>query len=207
MLYPLQIIVDSIFPPTNHELLLRTSSPQRFVSWYAPHTIGSIVCLSEYHQREVQAAVAACKFEHSYRAARLLSALVQKYLSELPQKKTVLIPIPLSRARKRARGFNQVERVLTYVQQLPYPYTRTTKILERVRHTPPQTSCNRHERLQNLNGAFALPRSQLWRLDTVERIIICDDVVTTGTTLTIAATELKKHLPQHIELICLAWAH
>lgn len=207
MLYPVQKIFDLVFPPTEHELLLRGVTPIRFNSWYRPNARADITYLTEYKLPEVQAAIAACKFEHSYHAAKLLSSLVHTHLCMLIPKHTLVIPIPLSVKRQRERQFNQVERVLKLVDTLPYSYTVCTSLLTRVRHTQPQTSLARADRLQNLNGAFAVKPHNLFYLEGIERIILCDDVLTTGTTLTAAKSALQEHVPSTIEIICLAWAH
>ncbi len=207
MLYPIQIIFDVIFPPTPHELQLRQVTRARFMTWYRPNTKNGIVYLSEYHFPEVKAAIAACKFEHNYHAATLLGALVLTHLETLQPKATLLIPLPLSARRMRKRLFNQVERVLKNVGTLPYPTQINTNLLIRTLHTVPQTSLSRKERLTNLAGAFAVNEKNLFYLDDIERIIICDDVLTTGATLQAAKEVLAKKVPKDVEIICLAWAH
>jgi ComF family protein len=207
MLYPFQNIFDWIFPPTNHEILLRPVTPHRFATWYRPNSSHNIVYLSEYHLPEVQAAIAACKFEHNYHAAKLLSALVYTHLATLPPKRTLLIPVPLSRKRQRKRLFNQVERVLASVGTLPYPSQIQSNLLVRTVHTAPQTSQTRAKRLSNLQGVFAVVPRNLFVLENIERVIICDDVLTTGATLREVSSTLSPFVGKHIELMCLAWAH
>lgn len=207
MLYPFQNIFDFIFPPTEHELLLRPVTAQRFSTWYRPNTSHGVTYLSSYHLPEIQAAIAACKFEHNYLAAKLLGALVHTHLSTLPPKNTLLIPVPLSAQRYRKRKFNQVERVLTSVSTLPYPIHTHCNLLIRTVHTVPQTSLTRKERLTNLKGAFEVVPRNLFILNNIERIIICDDVLTTGATLWAAKEVLGTYIPSEIEVICLAWAH
>lgn len=206
MLYPLQVLCDFVFPPTKHELQLRAVSNERFIHWYHPHSVHEVMCLSEYQLPEVQAAIAACKFEHSYHGAKLLSSLIDQYLKSLPTKKTVLIPIPLSAKRLRERKFNQVERVLQYAKK-PAHYHVVTNILMRTIETIPQTTLTRAKRLTNITGAFAVQTKNLFYLDEIERIIICDDVMTTGATLHEAQSTLIPYLPKNVEVICVAWAH
>lgn len=207
MLYPFQKIFDVIFPPTEHERLLRCVTKERFETWYRPNARAGTIYLTEYRLPEVQAAIAACKFEHSYHAAKLLGSLVALHLNTLVPKNTLLIPVPLSAKRHRERQFNQVERVLQCVDALPYQHTVCTNLLTRVKHTSPQTSLSRVDRLQNLNGAFAVATHTVCYLDTIERIILCDDVLTTGATLMAAKSTLLEYVPNTIEIVCLAWAH
>jgi predicted amidophosphoribosyltransferase len=204
----LRIILDAVFPPTVHELCLRQYAPAAFSQLYRPTIIGTHTALSQYEHRSVQAAVAACKFENNHYAAKLLSTLLATWLSlHTRTGTTLIIPLPLSSARKKERGFNQVERVLTYLP-VNQNHCIATRFLARTHDTTRQTSLNRIERQQNMQGAFAATSAALnnsW--DHITRVIICDDVLTTGATLTAARVALAPHLPRHIELVTLAWAH
>jgi ComF family protein len=91
----------------------------------------------------------------------------------------VIMPVPLHPARLREREYNQS---LLLADQLGR-HTRkpvSTSILLRVLATDPQTTLSRHERLQNLRRAFSVSSPE-----TVagQRILLVDDVFTTGTTL------------------------
>lgn len=207
MLYPFQYILDYIYPPTDHELLLRQVGVKRFTLFYQPNTHNSIVYLAPYHLPPIQAAIAACKFEHNYHAAKLLGSLVETHLKTLPLKKTLIIPVPLSRERERERGFNQVGRVLSYINNLPYPFKLNCKIIVRSQNTIAQTSLSRKERLKNVQKAFTCVQKNIYILKNYERIILCDDVYTTGSTLNAARDIISPHLPNTTELYLLAWAH
>lgn len=209
MLYPFRIFLDLIFPPTIHELALRQVTKERFISFLQPLTKEAVVYLAPYHLPLIQSAIAACKFEHNYHAAKLLGSLVEKHFKTLPPKKTLIVPLPLSRIRERERGFNQVERVLSYIctSDLPYSTTINPHVLTRTRHTKAQTSLSRTERLTNLQHAFMCREKNLPMLADYERIILCDDVYTTGSTFKAASEALAPHIPTTTELYLLAWAH
>ena len=98
----------------------------------------------------------------------------------------VLVPVPLHRSRERERGYNQSELLAREV-------SRQTGIdflfraLSRTRDTPPQVSITGHEeRKRNLEGAFA-STGDLRGL----RVLLVDDVVTTGSTMSACASVLK----------------
>lgn len=98
---------------------------------------------------------------------------------------TLLIPVPLHRERLRARGFNQTLLLARHLgRHLGCPVSARTLI--RSRPTPPQTGLSAAERSANLRGAFVLchPLPQ-------ERIILLDDVMTTGATARECARLLK----------------
>jgi len=99
----------------------------------------------------------------------------------------VLIPVPLTRARLRARGFNQsveIARAVSRVLHVP----AAMRLLERTRDAPPQAGLTRRARRANLRGAFRCPRNAL----TGRHVALVDDVVTTGATADAAARALKR---------------
>lgn len=99
----------------------------------------------------------------------------------------VVVPIPLHWTRKRQRGFNQSEliaKVFGERQQMPV----SLKFLERIRKTLDQTGLNARERVENMRGAFAIGN----KTDvTGLRVLLVDDVTTTGATLFEAAKVLR----------------
>ena len=204
----LRIILDVLFPPSDHERLLRSVTPERFVTQYHLCVSRNTIALAVYSSRTIQAAVAACKFEKNLHAAQLLASLLTHFLStHTVQGQTILIPIPLSDGREQERGFNQVTRVLESGVSRPHHSIKKNWLIRPV-DTTRQTSLGRQARLKNMKGAFATT-SYVTQSDwsTINRIIICDDVMTTGATLEAARTTLQKVIPNHVKIICLAWAH
>ncbi len=98
-----------------------------------------------------------------------------------------LVAIPLSRSKLRKRGFNQsllLARVLSRYTGLPVLSGAVTK----TRDTPSQALLKREERKTNIVGAFSADREVV----AGKKIILIDDVATTGFTLEEAARVLKK---------------
>ena len=119
--------------------------------------------------------------------------------------KLLIVPIPLHKKRQRQRGYNQVTLLAEAMIAAASDHTMELgeSILEKVHETKSQVQCKgRDERLSNLRGAFAVR-------DTGKvlgrHIILLDDIVTTGTTL----TEAKATLMQAgaASVTCLALAH
>lgn len=98
-----------------------------------------------------------------------------------------IVPVPLHWRRRLARGYNQAERIASpLAARLGLPLVPA---LRRARRTPPQTSLGKAERLANLRQAFRVPRPGRVR---GLRLLLVDDVATTGATLDMAAAALKR---------------
>ena len=99
-----------------------------------------------------------------------------------------IIPVPLHPAKQRERGFNQAALLAGLVAV--HLGVRVSPALERVRFTTTQTAFDRAERMQNLRHAFRLRRNaDVRRLD----VLLIDDVLTTGSTLSECARILKEN--------------
>lgn len=98
----------------------------------------------------------------------------------------LVVPVPLHAARKRERGFNQAELLAEVVCANAGLKMQTA--LERIRYTTSQTAFDRSERMENLRDAFRLRR----KIDVRGlRVLLIDDVLTTGSTLSECARVLK----------------
>lgn len=98
-----------------------------------------------------------------------------------------VVPVPLHPARRRERGFNQAE--LLTEQLCTRASLRMRPVLERIRYTTTQTAFDRTERMENLRDAFRLRKKadvRGWR------VLLIDDVLTTGSTLSECARVLKQ---------------
>ncbi len=107
----------------------------------------------------------------------------------------VLVPVPLHWLREMRRGFNQsweLCREISIRTGIP-----AAQIMRRKRRTSTQAKLNRHERLENLRGVFALRRSfplPGWRRPNIrgKKVLLVDDVLTTGATAHECAKVLKR---------------
>src|SRR6059058_2181070 len=98
-----------------------------------------------------------------------------------------IIPVPLHPTRQRERGFNQASLLAELLSaEISIQFKPA---LERIRYTTTQTSLDRAERMENLHKAFRLRKNaDVRRL----RVLLIDDVLTTGSTLSECARVLKR---------------
>ena len=135
---------------------------------------------------------AARKLVHSLKYAnfRAVAPDMARLLADLPGPRPVpgevIVPVPLHPRRERTRGYNQSELLARTVgKRMGLPVR--PGIVRRVRNTPPQVSIeNYEERRSNIEGSFACPASL-----SGESVLLMDDVVTTGSTMSACAAALK----------------
>lgn len=111
----------------------------------------------------------------------------------------VLVPVPLSRERLRARGFNQS---LLLARQLGARKTDAALLL-RLHDTPAQSGLARDQRLRNLAGALAVEPLRAPALRG-RQVLLVDDVMTTGATLQAAALALRQAGAAQVSALVLA---
>lgn len=123
--------------------------------------------------------------------------LKQPHCQELVDEAELLAPVPLHPRRLKARGFNQA---LLLAQAWPaLPLGR--EVIVRVRHTLPQIGLNPKERLENVRGAFAVPRPQSVK---GKKVLLLDDLYTTGATARECAKALLKAGASQVDVLTVA---
>lgn len=100
----------------------------------------------------------------------------------------ILLPVPLHKKRLQMRGFNQAV-LLGEVLSSQWHIPLLRQELIRTRCTPPQVELDRNDRLHNLKEAFSVPNPAAV---AEKRVLLVDDVVTTGSTFQECASTLLK---------------
>mgnify|MGYP002854940534 CR=1 FL=1 len=114
----------------------------------------------------------------------------------------MLVPVPLARSRQRQRGYNQsmmLARGVSQVTGLPV----AEKVVVRTRFVESQTGLVRHERQANVEHVFALKDASAL---VGKHLLLIDDVVTTGATMTACARELLTVDGLRISLLALGFS-
>ncbi len=145
------------------------------------------VIASGAHEGILQEAVQGLKY-HGLRALAIpLGARVAQAVGSTGQPFDVVIAVPTPPQRLRMRGYNQAQLIAEVTaQRLGLPCLNDALI--RVRETRSQVGLTRAERRQNVSGAFVADAEQVRGL----RVLIVDDVCTTGATLAACASALRE---------------
>jgi ComF family protein len=147
------------------------------------------VSLAPY-EKPLGAVVKALKFRNCRQFARPLAQSLAEVLrrQDFTQHIDVIVPVPMHWLRRFSRGFNQSELIARHLGSF-LGIRVDSRSLRRTRHTRPQTKLSGAARRRNLKGAFAVRRPE-----AVEgrQILLVDDVLTTGGTMTECARELRR---------------
>jgi ComF family protein len=137
-----------------------------------------------------------------YSGVRPLARPFGDFLSRsLPREQQfdVVVPMPLHWRKRWQRGFNQAELLAREIARRWGVPVR--KVVRRVKATAPQAGLTNAKRRANVSGAFSVRRGL--RLDGL-RVLLVDDVLTTGTTASACARVLKRAGAKHVAVIVLA---
>jgi len=141
------------------------------------------------------------KYNGMFALAEPLAELMASSWDRWRQPVDTVIPIPLHPQREKSRGYNQSELLSRHLgRALDLPQERHA--LKRVRNTPPQIELSAEERAVNVTDAFvAVPHTVKGR-----KILLIDDVCTTGSTLSEAAKALLEAGAAGVSGYCVARA-
>ena len=152
-------------------------------------------------QGPLRAAVHRLKYRNGRAVAGPLGRLMAVWWEEQQIPVDVIVPVPLHPRRLRERGYNQAALLAQVLgQQIGRPVRK--KAVERVRHTRSQMRLDAAERRSNVAGAFQCLDSRINDC----RILLIDDVCTTGATLDACAKALREAGATWVHALTLARA-
>ena len=157
-----------------------------------------------YKDERVSRLVWAIKYKKSLKGASLaahsLYRILSSFESVIPEgMRMLIIPMPIAKARRRERGYNQCELILNEIEKSDSQkfFIFNKNLLERVRHTSRQTLKDRRERLESIQAIFAVNEKALAALANTNPnlngffVVVIDDVITTGSTMRDAIGTLR----------------
>lgn len=142
------------------------------------------------HDGPARSLASGLKYRGRTDLARWMAQWMVRAGGELIMDADVIVAVPLHRRRLLSRRFNQsaeLARALAAIAERPF----RPQCLERKRATPRQVGLSRNQRQENVRGAFRVPEGALPLL-AGRRVLLIDDVYTTGATVNAAARALKR---------------
>lgn len=124
---------------------------------------------------------------------------IQMYNLDIDQFEHI-VPVPLHPTRLRERTYNQSELLARRVSQY-FRKELSLNNLVRIRHTQNQASLAKKNRWTNIEGAFTIKNSKAF---SNQSILLIDDLLTTGATVSEAAKELKRAGAKKVGVFTLA---
>lgn len=118
----------------------------------------------------------------------------------------IIVPVPISKKRKKERGYNQSLLIAKEIsKQLKNEYNKElkleTKCLYKTKNTIEQSKLNKEEREKNAQNVYELKNQQILRN---KKILLFDDIYTTGNTANSCCKEIKKAEPTNVGVLVLA---
>lgn len=174
------------------------------VAWLAPNDdlpvpdgLDAVVAVAE-HEGIAREAVHALKFGERHAISAMMGHLMAE--AALTHGIDIVAPVPLHPARRRERGYDQAAMLAGHIaRSLDRPCRKN--LLHRTRKTKQQVSLDGIHRQENVRGAFG-PRQQL----AGEAVLLVDDVLTTGATMSAAASAAREAGAGRVIGCVFAWA-
>ncbi len=135
------------------------------------------------------------KYDQIRPAANVLGRLLAEAIAGLETNfgddRAIVIPVPLYKGKRRQRGFNQAELIAKAALKLRNSkrFQLKSGLLRRIRATESQIGLTRHQRRENIRGAFGVAKK---KEIAGREILLVDDVFTTGTTASECARVLLR---------------
>ncbi len=161
-----------------------------------PHIASVLIDLSYPLLKEYLYSLKPCDSQNSFQSSKTSTEQSQASKPNYD----IVIPAPLHRARKRERGYNQSE-LLASCLAVRFKIPMLKKVLIKTVNTAPQSTLGRRERLKNLSGAFCVNNPNL-----IEgcKVLLVDDITTTGSTLENCAEVLLNAGAAHVDAYVIA---
>lgn len=191
--------LDALFPlsPAEEEVLAMSPEQAFSVLPRAPlPPIANVRSVFFYADERVAKLVWMIKYKKSATAAKIGAYALHQFLKEKlapgAREPVILVPMPISKQRRRERGFNQCEVLAEVIERLDSggSICMDSNLLVRTRHRARQTLKQEAERHASAKGIFSINADALLPAKD-SNIVVVDDVITTGSTMNEAIETLR----------------
>lgn len=149
------------------------------------------------YDKETKGRILGIKYNNQKYLAKFFARLMLDTLIEWGIDVDFIIPVPISRSRRRERGFNQTELIAYALEDLT-GLPVMTKIVAKKDDSKIQKDLGLRERFENMKGMFELDKRYNLK---GKNILIVDDVFTTGATVSEISRTLRKSNPNKVYVL------
>ncbi|SDY62155.1 ComF family protein [Tindallia californiensis] len=161
----------------------------------------NVQALAHYHGA-AQSLVHRLKYKEALYLAKPMANLMLQHLE--PKGSSLVIPVPMHQRRQRQRGYNQAERLARHIARMVELECETNAMI-RNRETEPMYRLNRLQRIQNMWNSITVRETERYRIRN-QKILLVDDVYTTGATAQACIRSLKEAGAEGVTVITFALA-
>lgn len=165
---------------------------------YKDNSLESVVTLWKYNECS-RKLIHNFKYKNRFRIADFLFSLFENKLKSIDLKKSLLVPIPSYKRKTLDRGFNPTQIICELIAQKIQVNTNFNLVLKDQSNVS-QASLSYQEREKNVEGIFKINEDEINRTSGYNRIIIIDDIMTTGATMKEAGSIVKKYLGENVAI-------
>lgn len=144
-------------------------------------------------------ALHSLKFKSNLALADTFAAYLIPMVHDLGWEFDVVLPVPMSRVKKRSRGYNQAAQIAHPIA-MAFHSDFSDNLITRQFETKSQIGLGREERFKNIHNAFQGNSAKL----IGKKVLLVDDITTTGATITSCAKALKESGCERIYCITVA---
>ena len=202
-------ICDECLNKLNSELKLKkiridkNNSEKIYKVIYKTNNIIKIFYLFEYKDL-IRKKIIEFKFNDKSYLYKTFSNIIlkNKKICKLLNSYDIIIPVPMFEKKKSKRGYNQTELISKEIAKR-LDITFNNNILFKIKENKTQSLLNYHERKQNVLNVYKINDSEVKNVSN-KKIILFDDIYTTGFTVKECIKELEKLNPKKIDVLVLA---
>lgn len=160
-----------------------------------------IFCVGKY-EKNIRKFILKFKFKESAYLAKTFAEIIsknQEFVQELKQY-DYIIPVPMYIENKNIRGYNQTEVLAESIKnKLKIDYIKDAIV--KIKQNKKQSSLSEKERIENVKDVYKI---QNFKILKNKRILLLDDIYTTGNTIKACREELKKSETEKIDVLVVA---
>ena len=175
-----------VLPEKYIEVLIKEIEQPHFDSLYIKYQFA----------RQIQKLIHLLKYQHAITLAKYFAERIAPIIKN--NHFDYITGIPLNPIKEKERGYNQSALIAKELGKYLNIQVNNT-LIKRIKNTPSQTKLNRDQRIENVKNAF---ECNLNLID--KKIILVDDIITTGSTINECAHVLKKQGAKKVIAVALA---